>query len=103
MVKEAVAAGAVGFSTSRFTGHRDRHGHLAPGSLADVDEIIMVAKGMAEGGGAMLEMINDFSSYDDIPLNRLDPVLRKEHFEREQQWIRFVAEQYGVAVNWTDL
>jgi hypothetical protein len=34
-VKEAVAAGAVGFSTSRFTGHRDSTGQLAPGSLRD--------------------------------------------------------------------
>lgn len=51
-VKEAVAAGAVGFSTSRFTGHRDSSGQLAPGSLADCDEIILIAKGMAEAGGA---------------------------------------------------
>ena len=63
-VKEAVAAGAVGFSTSRFTGHRDSTGQLAPGSLADADEVVLIAKGMAEAGGAVLEMINDFSSYD---------------------------------------
>ena len=102
-VKEAIAAGAVGFSTSRFTGHRDSTGQLAPGSLADADEIIMIAKGMAEAGGAMLEMINDFSSYDDIPMMNLDEKLRKEHFEREQDWIRYVAKEYGIPVNWTDV
>ena len=30
---------------------------------------------MAEAGGAMLEMINDFSSYDDIPMMNLDEKL----------------------------
>lgn len=102
-VKEAIAAGAVGFSTSRFTGHRDSTGQLAPGSLADADEMIMIAKGMAEAGGAMMEMINDFSSYDDIPIPKLDEKLRKEHFEREQDWIRYVAKEYGIPVNWTDV
>lgn len=102
-VKEAIAAGAVGFSTSRFTGHRDSTGQLAPGSLADADEMIMIAKGMAEAGGAMMEMINDFSSYDDIPIPKLDEQLRKEHFEREQDWVRYVAQEYGIPVNWTDL
>ena len=48
-------------------------------------------------------MINDFSSYDDIPLTKLDEKLRKEHFEREQDWIRFVAKEYGIPVNWTDV
>jgi N-acyl-D-amino-acid deacylase len=102
-VKEGIACGAVGFSTSRFTGHRDSTGQLAPGSLADADEMIMIAKGMAEAGGGMLEMVNDFSSYDDIPLDKLDPTLRKEHFEREQDWIHFVAKEYGIPVNWADI
>ena len=48
-------------------------------------------------------MINDFSSYDDIPLAKLDEKLRKEHFEREQDWIYFVAKEYGIPVNWTDV
>ena len=36
-VRESIAAGAIGFSASRFTGHRDETGNLMPGSLADVD------------------------------------------------------------------
>jgi hypothetical protein len=101
-VAEAVAAGAVGFSTSRFTGHRDSAGQLAPASLADADELILIAKAVAEVGGCAIEMVNDFSSYDDIPLNQLDPTLRREHFERELAWITFVAREYGLPVNWLD-
>lgn len=101
-VQEAVAAGAVGFSTSRFTGHRDSEGRLAPGSLADTDELILIAKAVAEVGGCTIEMVNDFSSYDDIPLNKLDPERRQEHFDRELGWIEFVAREYGLPVNWLD-
>ena len=56
-MREAVQAGAVGFSTSRFTGHRDQTGQLAPGSLADTDELIMIAKEIASVGGAMSKIV----------------------------------------------
>ena len=60
-VKEAIQAGAVGFSTNRFSGHRDTSGVLVPGTLADVDEVVMIAKAVAEGGGGMFEMAADFA------------------------------------------
>ena len=53
-VKEAIQAGAVGFSTNRFSGHRDTSGVLVPGTLADVDEVVMIAKAVAEGGGGII-------------------------------------------------
>ena len=100
-VRESIAAGAIGFSASRFTGHRDETGNLMPGSLADVDEMVLIAKAVAEGGGGMIEMINDFSIYDDIPHAQLDNDLRNEHYDREKDWIKFIAKEYSLSVNWT--
>ena len=47
-MKEGIAAGAVGFSINRFAGHRDTSSVLVPGTLADVDEILMIGKAVAE-------------------------------------------------------
>ena len=46
-------------------------------------------------------MINDFSIYDDIPHAQLDNDLRNEHYDREKDWIKFIAKEYSLSVNWT--
>ena len=40
LVRESVAEGAVGFSTSRFLGHRVPDGRLTPGTWADARETL---------------------------------------------------------------
>jgi len=99
-VKEAVEAGAVGFSLNRWWEHRDSQGVLMAGTLADADEIVLCAKAMAEAGGGTFQMHNDFKSYDDIPEDQMDAQLRKEHMRREWAWIRFISKEYGLTVNW---
>jgi N-acyl-D-amino-acid deacylase len=99
VVKEAIAAGAVGFSINRFAGHRDSHGVLVPGTLADADELIMIGKAVAEAGGGVYEMAHDFSGYDDIPGNKRTPERVQEHNEREWKWFVFLAAEYGLTVN----
>ena len=51
----------------RWWQHRDATGRLVPGTLADADEICMIAKAIAKGGGGAFQMHNDFKSFDDIP------------------------------------
>jgi len=99
-VKESVEAGALGFSITRWWEHRDADGVLCAGTLADADELVLCAKAVAEGGGCMFQMHNDFKSYDDIPEDKMDMGLRKEHFKREWAWMRFIAKEYGLTVNW---
>jgi N-acyl-D-amino-acid deacylase len=99
-VREAVEAGAIGFSTNRFRDHRDARGVLAPGTLASADEVVMCAKACAEGGAKMFDMHSDFVGYDDVAPQKMDPELRKEHYEREWAWIHFVAKEYGLTVQW---
>jgi N-acyl-D-amino-acid deacylase len=46
---EAMAAGALGFSTSRTIGHRSLWGAPVPGTFAPSDELLAIAKGMGRG------------------------------------------------------
>lgn len=51
LVKESVEGGAVGFSTSRFLGHRVPDGRLTPGTWADARETSAIQKSVVEAGG----------------------------------------------------
>ena len=58
VVAEAVADGAAGFSTSRTFLHSSRHG-LVPGTTAAESELLVLAEGVAAGGGAVFQLIAD--------------------------------------------
>lgn len=51
LVKESVEGGAVGFSTSRFLGHRVPDGRLTPGTWADATETEAIQRAVVEAGG----------------------------------------------------
>ena len=51
LVRESVEEGAVGFSTSRFLGHRVPDGRLTPGTWADLRETEAIQRAVIEGGG----------------------------------------------------
>ncbi len=51
LVEESVEGGAVGFSTSRFLGHRVPDGRLTPGTWADERETTAIQKAVVEAGG----------------------------------------------------
>ncbi|MEM9622327.1 MAG: amidohydrolase family protein [Pseudomonadota bacterium] len=51
LVRESVEQGAVGFSTSRFLGHRVPDGRLTPGTWADARETEAIQQAVIEGGG----------------------------------------------------
>lgn len=57
LVEEALAAGAVGFSTSRTIGHRTMGGVPIPGTFAAGDEIMMLAEAMGRAGRGVFELI----------------------------------------------
>ena len=57
ITEESVAAGAVGFSTSRIIGHKSMSGYCVPGTFAHEDELKAIADGMKKGGGAVLQVI----------------------------------------------
>ncbi|MGH9210684.1 MAG: N-acyl-D-amino-acid deacylase family protein, partial [Acidimicrobiales bacterium] len=55
LVEEAVAAGAVGFSTSRTELHRSKSGDPVPGTYANPEELLAIAHAVARAGGPMFE------------------------------------------------
>lgn len=56
IVREAVEAGALGFSSSRTEGHRAVDGEPVPGTYAAEDELFSLGRAMAAGGQAVFEV-----------------------------------------------
>jgi N-acyl-D-amino-acid deacylase len=51
LVKESVAGGAAGFSSSRFLGHKVPDGRLTPGTWADARETEAIQQAVVDAGG----------------------------------------------------
>lgn len=64
LVKESVAEGAVGFSTSRFLQHFVPDGRCTPGTWADLRETQAIQQAVVEAGGqgAVFQSANDFAT-----------------------------------------
>lgn len=56
IVQEAVAAGALGVSTSRTIGHRAMDGEPVPGTFAAEDELFAMGRALRDGGGGVFEL-----------------------------------------------
>jgi N-acyl-D-aspartate/D-glutamate deacylase len=57
LTKEAIAAGAIGVSTSRQLAHRFRDGHPAPSTMTEVDELKALAAGLRDAGSGVFQVI----------------------------------------------
>lgn len=57
LAKEAIEAGALGFSTSRLDSHRDSKGAYIPGHFAEADELVAIMQGARAGGDAIFQMV----------------------------------------------
>ncbi|MDE2467029.1 MAG: amidohydrolase family protein, partial [Alphaproteobacteria bacterium] len=66
LTADAMAAGALGFSTSRTILHRTATGEPTPGLRASEDELKAIALGMADAGSGVFELISDFSTPDPL-------------------------------------
>ncbi len=66
LVKEAVRAGALGFSTSRTLGHRAIDGEPVPGTYAAEDELFGIGAALGELGTGVFELAPMGSAGEDI-------------------------------------
>ena len=64
IVKEAIEAGAFGFSTSRTEKHRDSSGALTPSITAHKNELVSIAKSLGEIKSGVLQGISDFYDFE---------------------------------------
>ncbi|GAA4997634.1 amidohydrolase family protein [Yinghuangia aomiensis] len=88
IVKEAIEAGALGFSTSRTVAHRAMGGEPVPGTFAAEDELFGLGRAMAAGGRAVFELAPTGSSGEDI----VAP-------PAEVAWMKRLAEEIGMPVS----
>ncbi len=86
VVREAILAGAVGFSTTRTLLHRAKDGELAAGTTASADELIGIGRALGQAGAGVFELASDM----------FDP-------ESEFAWMRTVSRESGRPVTFNCL
>lgn len=64
IVRDALCAGAVGFSTSRTMGHRAMNGEVVPGTYAAEDELFGIGRTLGQVGHGVFEMASDLTGPD---------------------------------------
>ena len=65
LARQAVEAGAIGFTTSRTRNHRTSRGDWTPTLTAAADELAGIAEGLGAAGLGVLEVVSDFLDLDD--------------------------------------
>ena len=60
IARQAVKAGALGFSTSKTLNHRTKAGEHTPTLAASEDELTGIAMGLKAAGGGLMEYIGDY-------------------------------------------
>ena len=81
ITREALEAGALGFSTSRFYGHVDKAGRLVPGTNASAAEMTTIGSAFEGLGHGTIEIISDWLKEPD-----------------ELKWIEHIARTTGRTV-----
>jgi N-acyl-D-amino-acid deacylase len=84
LVKEGIAAGALGFSTSRTLAHRAIDGEPVPGTFAAEDELFGIGRALGELGTGVFEL---------APAGALGEDLAAP--EKEVAWMRRLAAETG--------
>ena len=75
LTHQALQAGALGFSTSRFYGHLDKNGRLIPGTHASAEEMCTIGEAFNNLDHGTIEIISDY-------LNDADELGWIEHIAR---------------------
>jgi N-acyl-D-aspartate/D-glutamate deacylase len=87
LARDAVEAGAFGFTTSRTLGHKALDGSPVPGTFATLDELSTIAREVADAGGRVLEFAG-------AGLARSDPAAS---VAGEFEWLGRLAADTGVS------
>ena len=65
LVREGVAAGALGFSSSKTLLHKDIKGEYMPGTFSGYDEMLALGLGMKGLNNSVFELVSDHLGEDD--------------------------------------
>jgi N-acyl-D-amino-acid deacylase len=75
ITRDAMEAGALGFSTSRFYGHVDKEGQVVPGTNAAAKEMLAIGNAFKGLDHGTIEIISDYLE-DDDELAWIEEVIR---------------------------
>ena len=75
ITRDALEAGALGFSTSRFYGHLDKAGNLVPGTNASADEMCTIGDAFTGLEHGTIEIISDWLN-DEEELSWIEHIAR---------------------------
>jgi N-acyl-D-amino-acid deacylase len=64
IVKDGIAAGALGFTTSRTELHMTRHGVPMPGTYSDESELLGIGKSIGELGKGIYGLVSDWDNWE---------------------------------------
>jgi N-acyl-D-amino-acid deacylase len=90
LVREAVEAGALGFSTSRTLGHTTRDGVPVPGTFASEDELFGIAAAMGRASATGLFEIAELGAAGEDAEGML----------KELDWMRRVSLEFGTKITY---
>ena len=96
-VRASIAAGAIGVSTSRSLNHRTLDGELVPGTFADADELVGLARAMVDAGGGLFEAVPSGETGDDRDMVVGEIELLAEVSRRTGAPVSFLMVQSGGA------
>lgn len=80
LVTQGLVAGAVGFSTSRILGHRSIQGVPVPGTFANTEEVMMIARSLKTAGRGVFQIIPS-STLGPGPEDQPEPAPLKQEVE----------------------
>src|SRR5262245_31421581 len=63
LTREAIEAGAIGFTTSRTILHRSRHG-LVPGTDSKPEELVRIGRALGQAWHGVFEMVSDLQGQE---------------------------------------
>ena len=98
IVRQGIAAGALGFSTSRTLLHKGIDGRHVPGTYAPADELFALGQAVQAGGGGVFQMACEHA---DVPA---ELQLMQELSQRYELPVMFNLSQFDASPNlWRDV
>jgi N-acyl-D-aspartate/D-glutamate deacylase len=97
IVKEAIAAGALGFSTSRTIAHRAIDGEPVPGTFAAEDELFGIGRVLGELGAGVFELAPTGTAGEDIVAPMVEVAWMRKLADAIQRPVTFAMLQVDTA------